>query len=70
MCFRPGNVEAPIVCPTCNNRVPIVSGFRPKACPLCGNDLPGENAQPPAVPPAAAPIAAPAAPKPPQEGGL
>ena len=61
MCFRPGNVEAPVICSNCNNRVPVVSGFKPKTCPQCGADLAQKEAPPIAVP--AAPPATAGAPK-------
>lgn len=67
MCFRPGDVEAPIICPECNNRIPIVAGFRPKTCSKCGADLPEPGAAPavgsPKPPAAPGAPQAPAAPK-------
>lgn len=78
MCFRPGDVAKPIICPECGNRVPIVAGFRPKECPKCHAELPTAEqedaalrAQMPASPQAPTPTSpqAPAvsgAPNPPQ----
>lgn len=62
MCFRPGDVAKPIICPNCDNRVPIVAGFRPEKCPKCGEPLPTEAQQPAGPTAAAAPSASPQAP--------
>ena len=43
MCFRPGGVAKPTICPNCGKKLAAIGGVKQKICPFCKTPLPEDE---------------------------